>query len=67
MCSRETESDRIARRYPSPLSLAESVPLFENLLCSPGECVGLQAHENKLAVIMASAMGFCVTLPLTNL
>jgi hypothetical protein len=29
--------------------------------------VGLQAHENKLAVIMASAMGFCVTLPLTNL
>ena len=33
---------------------------------SPGESVGLKAHENTFAVIMASAMGFCVTPQLTN-
>jgi hypothetical protein len=47
-------------------SLDESRTLFDNLICGPGESVGLEADENALTVIMASAMGLCMTSPLTN-
>jgi hypothetical protein len=44
----------------------ESRSLFDNRICSSGESVGLKAHENTFAVIVASATGLCVTLPFTN-